>query len=325
MPPHKTEKPKKEEKTTQLTLNNQSSVEFVYDIIEQPFITTIRPGNSFTEELSKGLNGYIHLEARWPDYYESKTRKDVRTHELIVVEKGQHKTITITDNTLVVPKEGTTPVTIANLKPGVLHIKFDSSNVSSPSIISYNGIEVKGDYFGEYFIVCDVSAEDRISFDFEDLPAQTLAKINLEKGKATELVINDNTDITIYGKKYTVKQLESLHILTVTNNSSAIIKNLRYRDYKTNDLYEETLLKGEQCNLSSHHFYHEGSHELGPELELTIITKTGEELRLETDYSYDNTLKIYDRHKDFSVNDYINLKSPGSSSTAKKLIDWFNK
>ena len=323
---HKAEKPKVEEKTTKLTINNQSSAEFVYDIIEQPFVTTIRTGNSFTEELSKGLNGYIHLEARWPDYYESRTRRNVRSHGLIVVEEGQHKTITITDNTLVVPKGETTPITIENLKPSVLHIKFNSTAVNRPDIISYNGIWVKAEYvYSEYFIVCNSSAEDCIGFDFEDLPVQTLAKINIEKGKAKELIITDNTDITIYDKKYTVRQLKNLHILTVTNNSSAVIKNLVYRDYKTNDLYEGTLSKGELCNLSSYNFYNEGNYELGPELEFTIITRTGKELRLTTDYSYDKTLKIYSRHKDFSVNDYIKLKLPGSnSSSAKMLIDWFN-
>ena len=48
---------------------------------------------SFTEELRKGINGYIHVEVSWPDYsyipdyYAQRIRKDVRTHKLIVLER----------------------------------------------------------------------------------------------------------------------------------------------------------------------------------------------------------------------------------------------
>lgn len=170
---------------------------------------------SFTEELRKGINGYIHFEVSWsdysyiPEYYAQGIRKDVRTHELIV----------------------------------------------------------------------------------------------LEKGKARDLVINDNTDITIYGKKYTVKQLEKLHILTVTNNSSVVIKDLMYRDYEINDLYERNLEKGKRCHLESYRFY--DKYDSAPDLKFTLITKTGKELKATLSSS---NLKISDgRHKDFSITDYTEV------------------
>ncbi|MGP1595145.1 MAG: hypothetical protein ACTTH8_07875, partial [Treponema sp.] len=282
-------KPKTEdadrEKTTRLTINNQSQAEFVYNIkVDGGYKPiTIQSGNSCTAELRKGINGYIHFEVSWSDYsyipdsYAQGIRKDVRTHELIVLETGTHKTITITDNTLVVPKGGTAAMTIADLKPSVLSVKLDFATDYRPSNISYNGITRKCNYSGDCWIVCDGSAEDVIKFDFLNLPVQTLEKVSLEKGKARNLVMNDNTDITIYDKNYTVKKLEKLHILTITNNSSAVIKDLLYRDYETNDLYERNLEKGKQCSLASYRFY--DKYDSPPDLVFTLITKTGKELK----------------------------------------------
>lgn len=56
---------------------------------------------SFTEELRKGINGYIHFEVSWSDYsympdsYAQGIRKDVRTHELIVLEKVKKETLSL--------------------------------------------------------------------------------------------------------------------------------------------------------------------------------------------------------------------------------------
>ena len=56
---------------------------------------------SFTEELRKGINGYIHFEVSWshysyiPDSYAQGIRKDVRTHELIVLETVKQETLSL--------------------------------------------------------------------------------------------------------------------------------------------------------------------------------------------------------------------------------------
>lgn len=323
-------KPKVEEKTsTLLTINNQSQAEFVYKVKENNGSgykhITILSGNSFTEELRKGINGYIHFEVSWsdysyiPDYYTQGIRKDVRTHELIVLEKGTHKTITITDNTLVVPNGSATAITIVDLKPSVLSVKLDFAADYRPDKISYNGITRKRNYDGDCWIVCDGSTEDFIKFDFLDLPVQTLEKISLEKGKARELVINDNTDITIYNKKYTVRQLEKLHILTVTNNSSAVIKDVMYRDYETNDLYEGNLEKGKHCHLESYRFY--DKYDSPPDLVFTLITKTGKELKATISSS---NLKISNgRHKDFSITDYTEVSVAFVGTTKTEPLEYF--
>lgn len=314
-------------KTTRLTINNQSQAEFVYKIKDDwgYELITIQSGNSFTEELRKGINGYIHFEVSWSDYsyipdpYAQGIRKDVRTHELIVLEKGTHKTITITDNTLVVPKGGTSAMTIVDLKPSVLSVKLDFAADYRPEKILYNGITRKCNYDGKCWIVCDGSTEDFIKFDVFDLPVQTLEKISLEKGKARDLVINDNTDITIYGKKYTVKQLEKLRILTVTNNSSAVIKDLVYRDYETNDLYKGNLEKGKQCNLESYRFY--DKYDSPPDLVFTLITKTGKELKATLSSS---NLKISDgRHKDFSITDYTEVSVSFVGANKTEPLEYF--
>ena len=313
-------------KTTRLTINNQSQAEFVYKIKDDwgYELITIQSGNSFTEELRKGINGYIHFEVSWSDYsyipdpYAQGIRKDVRTHELIVLEKGKHKTITITDNTLVVPKGGFTAITIADLKPSVLHAEFDFSEWK-PDKISYKGIQAKDYIGGNYFIVCDGVAEDFIKFDFLDLPVQTLEKITLEKGIGKKIFVSDTTKFIVYDKACTGAQLEKLRILTVTNNSSAVIKDLVYRDYETNDLYEGNLANGEQCNLLSYRFY--DKYDSPPDLVFTFITKTGKELKATLSSS---NLKISDgRHKDFSITDYTEVSVSFVGANKTEPLEYF--
>ena len=315
-----------EVKTTRLTIHNQSSIKFVYDSIEKSMVTTLHSGESFTDELTTGVNGYIHLGLSWTDYegndwathYDDITRKDVRTHEFIVLEKGNHKTITITDNTLVVPKGGTTAITIADLKPSVLHTKFDFAEWT-PDKISYKGIQAKDYIGGNYFIVCDEPAKDFIKFDFLDLPVQTFEKITLEKGKGKKIFVSDTTKFIVYGKTCTGIQLKTLHILTVTNSSSAFIKDLMYYDYETNDLYEGNLANGEQCNLSSYRFY--DKYDFAPSLKFTLITKTGKELKATLSSS---NLKISDgRHKDFSVNDYTEVSVSFVDTYKTEPLEYF--
>ena len=323
-------KPKTEDvegkKTTRLTINNQSSIKFVYDTIEKSTVTTLHSGDSFTDELSTGVNGYIHLRLSWTDYegnnwathYDDITRKDVRTHEPIVVEEGQHKTITITDNTLVVPKGGSTAITIADLKPSVLHAEFDFSEWK-PDKISYKGIRAKDYIAGNYFIVCDEPAEDFIKFDFLDLPVQTLEKITLEKGIGKKIFVSDTTKFIVYDKTCTGAQLEKLRILTVTNSSSAVIKDLMYYDDETNDLYKGNLANGEQCNLSSYRFY--DKYDFAPSLKFTLITKTGKELKATL---HSSNLKISDgRHKDFSVNDYTEVSVSFVDTYKTEPLEYF--
>jgi len=112
-----------------------------------------------------------------------------------------------------------------------------------------------------------------------------------------------NCLLIVYGKTCAGVQLKKLHILTVTNNSSAVIKDLMYRDYETNDLHKGNLANGEQCNLLFYRFY--GKYDFAPDLKFTLITKTGKELKATLSSS---NLKISDgRHKDFSVNDYTEV------------------
>jgi len=317
--PHQTEKPKVEEKTTKLTINNQSSAELGYVPSGYSGYISIYPSMSFTDEMNKGLNGYITLIIMWSDHRNKHiTRTVAKTQDFIVLEAGEHKTITITNNTLVIPENKQTAVTIKDLKPSVLYIDFEDIRFDKKNMVSYNGVVAKeGDYNGgysEYTVVCSGSVESFIQFNWDGLPVQTTEKVHLEKGETKTISITDETEITVYGKKHTISKLvTSLRILTVTNNSSAVIKNLYCFDgFNVEDFYKNSLSKGESCHLSTH-YYNDDSY-----LEFILITKTGKEIKLKAK----KLPHASGRHKEFSLYDHTEVSY---ESSTKYLIDFFNE
>ena len=112
---------------TTLKITNQSSRHIVdvnydgtnFNTGEFKTVKCLPIGQSAVKTLSEDSNSYIRFTVYSKEYNEESgwigTKYEVRTNELVTVEKEKTKLITITDNTLVVLKGSAVSVTLAKL------------------------------------------------------------------------------------------------------------------------------------------------------------------------------------------------------------------
>lgn len=139
---------------TTLKITNQSSRHIVDVNYDGKNYAGIAIGTSSIKELSEEASSYIRFtiysKGHDVDGITGYGKKyDIRTNELITIEKGKTKLVTITDNTLVVVSGTETPVSLATLyeKPVTVSIKNKTSRMITD--VTFNEIifaQEKGEF-----------------------------------------------------------------------------------------------------------------------------------------------------------------------------------
>ena len=233
---------KKENSLGELVVNNQSSV----DIKEIKFCSqqlyyfgegtdstgSILPiGKKTSTELTDEETGYVFFTLLHKNL---NVLAEVRTNEIILVEKGRRVVVTVTDNTLVVVTGGKDASTLIDLvTPATLKIM----NKSSRDLVgvkynerNFNGVDVGESKTEEFFGIIS-SYSDYVHFWLCGYNLKIEEKVEIKKGNTTTLIITDDTPIIRNGKANQIKLSEVKNqSLEVVNNTSYDLHDVRFND-----------------------------------------------------------------------------------------------
>ena len=203
-------------------------------------------GKKTSVELADEESGYVFftlLNEKWD------VLSDVRTNEIITVEKGKKFILTITDNTLVVKSGGKDSSTLLNLAiPATLKIE----NRSSVELydVKYKEVEFS-DYshelglFGsethDFYGITNFS--DCVYFRLYDKNLRTSKKVSISNGMVTSFIIDDDLEIIRNGRDREIKLSElQPQGFEVINNTSYDLYDVRFSsDYAV--LHNKDILK----------------------------------------------------------------------------------
>ena len=246
----------------ELVVSNQSSSEIKeikycgkelrYEEEGSSYTSSVLPiGKKTSIKLTSEETGYVFFTLL---YGNRDVSAEVRTNEIITVEKGKRFVLTITDNTLVVETGGKDASTLIDLAtPATLKIVNNSSR--SLGYVTYKERYIAshtnslGSYESkreEFYGINNHS--DYVYFGFAGLNFQTEEKVTIEKGKTTTLTIADDTYVFINGKVKTRVKISEIdwHHVVLINNTSYDLHNVEFRNnYKVQLNHKDVLTKGE--------------------------------------------------------------------------------
>ena len=224
---------------TTLKITNQSSRHIVdvnydgtnFNTGEFKTVKCLPIGQSAVKTLSEDSNSYIRFTVYSKEYNEESgwigTKYEVRTNELVTVEKEKTKLITITDNTLVVLKGSAVSVTLAKLYDDATTVSIKNETSRMLKKVTFNEkifSQEKGEFNKgasviqsfteacEGYVYFTLHARDHYTSnekddtDHEDnydcavYNVRTKEKFSVKKYESQEIIIGDATEVVKIGE-----------------------------------------------------------------------------------------------------------------------------
>lgn len=223
---------------TSLIIKNQSSVvlkRFVYDGESLEYIGEggrIPVSGRGKIPLETGSSGYLVFSI--VDNANDRMIR-VRTHEVLTVSKGETRTFLVTDNTSVVPLDEATSLVFTIFT--LLHparLKLVNQTATKISDISFGGKEHKETVISGNLWEVSFNGEvsGKLSFklwDANNNATQVVLRdeITIKNDEKREVILENHSLVIKEGKVEAIKTLLGLSVITVINDSSAEISNLK--------------------------------------------------------------------------------------------------
>jgi len=253
------DKPVIDKAKTELVLENQSSIS-IKEIKYSGKTLLSDSGRSFVLvaggvaklQLNGAGNGYVFFSII--DKANNK-EIEVRSSEVIAIEKGMTHTFTITDNTLVVPKGSSLGLPIIKLiKPTKL--KLINKTGASIDNITYAG-KVKKDSLPNndvWEVEFPDAVSDKLQFNIwssqenKSLSVGLKDEVVVRKDETTEVILSYSSLVIQEGavEIVPIRKLLGISVLKIVNRTSAKeIKNFKYAGI----LHNEMLTQGQTCEF----------------------------------------------------------------------------
>ncbi|MGP1440345.1 MAG: hypothetical protein ACTTJ3_06370 [Treponema sp.] len=239
------------EKKTELTILNQSSIS-VKDI-KYNGLSFAEVNNDKNFVLTAGGRSKISFEGEGKSYIYfsildivNNKEVEVRTAEVISVEKGKDITFIITDNTSVVPVGQVTASTILGIiRPA--RLKLINQTSSTIDNISYCGkirkdALPKGAFWQADFIN---NISGKVQFKIWDVKNNTSVDVELKDGisikigETKEIAITNKSLVVKDGKTEAIREVLGVSTLNIVNSSKAEISNLKFAGQTKSGMLEK--------------------------------------------------------------------------------------
>jgi|GEM_PF-1942461 len=295
---------------TTLKITNQSSRHIVdvnydgtnFNTGEFKTVKCLPIGQSAVKTLSEDSNSYIRFTVYSKEYNEESgwigTKYEVRTNELVTVEKEKTKLITITDNTLVVLKGSAISVTLAKLYDDATTVSIKNETSRMLKKVTFNEkifSQEKGEFNKgasviqsfteacEGYVYFTLHARDHYTSnekddtDHEDnydcavYNVRTKEKFSVKKYESQEIIIGDATEVVKIGEtdedSVTVsKLLKNNTLVKIENAATRPLIEVKY------GVKNFTIAKSEYNNYLPINKYAENSFDTGDISEYVVFT-----------------------------------------------------
>ncbi|MGP1415837.1 MAG: hypothetical protein ACTTJ6_07960 [Treponema sp.] len=239
------------EKKTELTILNQSSIS-VKDI-KYNGLSFAEVNNDKNFVLTAGGRSKISFEGEGKSYIYfsildivNNKEVEVRTAEVISVEKGKDITFIITDNTSVVPVGQVTASTILGIiRPARLklinHTSSTIDNISYCGKIRKDALP-KGAFWQADFIN---NISGKVQFKIWDVKNNTSVDVELKDGisikigETKEIAITNKSLVVKDGKAEAIREVLGVGTLNIVNSSKAEISNLKFAGQTKSGMLEK--------------------------------------------------------------------------------------